>query len=488
MASLFLMPVFYMTASAAPYVPDDTAQQCAAPGDVLSIEQALRLAALRPTRAALRSQLYAELARLDVVADRPFVPRVSLYAQTLKTQASGTFGVDTEGARWLTTTYTAQAGVRTSWQGPIGTRLDLDVANSRQQIQPSTFAITNQPQVTLTLSQPLLKGAGLRVATAAQRQAQRARQVAYLQYAVNLADDSVAVANGYVQALSAQQQLIVAEDALKAARNVRDAMEHYLAAGVRPAADLRRAQLSVSQSETSLNSARALHQTAMLTLAPLVGCPLGREWRLQSPRVNLARQDATLRTDNDRDLPEIIIRRVALEDAELAQDVALNATKPDLSVLAGYSRVQGVGPSVNWSVGLSLNLPLNDYEAHANLTASRYRVRQAQSDLEQAHAQASVQLQSAALSVGSAQRQLLLAREQLRFATQVLEDEDARLRAGRSTLLEWQTALSTRATSQVALEQAEADVYLAQLGLWRARGTLLQELGVDVPVQDSDAL
>jgi outer membrane protein TolC len=479
-------------AVAKPSVADDAAQ-CPATGGELRIEQALRLSALRPARVGRVAQLLADLAQLDVAADKPYVPRVSVYAQGSKTQASGAPEWDSGAGQWLTTTNNGLAGVKSIWQGPLGTRLELDVANSRQRVQTDTLAVTGGPQTTLTLSQPLLRGAGARVATAAQRQAQRARQIAYLQYVLSLEDDSMAVVNGYLQALSAQQRLVVAEHALKAAHDINTAIAHYVTAGVRPTAHARQAQLSVSQSEANLNSARAQSQTAILNLAALVGCPVGREWKLNLPRLAPAPPgDVQPLPNSDQTLPELVIRRLALDDAELALDVATNATKPDVSILASYSRAKnvGIGVSSNWSVGLSLNLPLNDYEARANVTAARQRILQAQSALEQARERAAIQFRSATLAVDNARRQQQLAREQLRFAAQVLDDEDAMLRAGRSTLLEWQTALSTRSTSQVALEQAEADLYVAHLELWRAEGSLLRALGVDaqVPIPSSDAL
>ncbi|MDQ0086066.1 outer membrane protein TolC [Variovorax boronicumulans] len=460
-------------------------------GGALGIDRALRLAAQRPARAALRAQYLADSAQTEVVAEKLFVPRAYIEGQIQTARSSGAGG---GVADWRSTTDSKQAGLRMNWQGPMGTRLDLAVANVRQQTRPGQWTASTGLQTSLTVSQPLLRGAGVRVATATQRTARRALQVAELQFSLRLADDAMALVNAFAQALSAQQRVVVAQDALKAAQVVRQAIAQYLAAGVRAAADERQAQLSVSQQEANLNSARAAHETAMLNLAPLLGCPLPSDqrtgWRLEAPSKEHAPAPADAANSEQivDALPEFTMRRLALEDAELALDVAQNARKPDLSLVMTLARSPG-GPVIagtdashtaNSSVGLNLNLPLNDYEAEAAAAAAYQRVLQARSDLEQSRAELTARVRSAALGVGNAQRQLQLAREQLHFAVQVLGDEDARLRAGRSTLLEWQTALSTRSASQVALQQAELDVYVAQLSYWRAAGNLLQELGLNM--------
>jgi len=463
-------------------------------GGTLGIDQALRLAAQRPARVALRAQYLAESMQTEVVAEKLFVPRISIQgqAQTARSSSAGGGAADSR-----TTTDSKQAGLRVNWQGPLGTRLDLDVANVRQQTRPGEWTAGTGLQTSLTVSQPLLRGAGVRVATAAQRTAQRALQVADLQFSLRLADDAMALVNAYAQALSAQQRVVVAQAALQAAQVVRQAMAHYLAAGIRAASDERQAQLSVSQQEANLNSAHAAHETAILNLTPLLGCPLPSDqrssWRLEAPaqakgHTPLAPASLPDAAQSVDALPEFTMRQLALEDAELALDVARNARRPDLSLVMTLTRSPG-GPVISGtdpahtagsSIGVNLNLPLNDYEAEVASAAAYQRVLQARSDLEQSRAELTARVRSAALGVGNAQRQLQLAREQLRFAVQVLGDEDARLRAGRSALLEWQTALSTRSASQVALQQAELDVYVAQLSYWRAAGNLLQELGLDV--------
>lgn len=473
---------------------------CPMTGGTLGIDHALRLAAQRPARLALRAQYLAESMPTEVAADKPFVPRVFIQGQAQRAQSSGGGGGT---ADWRSTNDSQQAGLRANWQSPLGTRLDLDVAHVRQQTRPGEWTTSAGLQTSLTVSQPLLRGAGVRVTTAAQRTARRALQVTDLLFALRLADDAMVLVSAYAQTLSAQQRVVVAKDALQAAQAIRQAMAHYLAAGVRAAADERQAQLSVSQQEANLNSAHAAHETAMLSLAPLLGCPLPPDgssgWQLEPPAQTTGH--ALLEPDKPPAgvqsidaLPEFTMRRLALEDAELALDVAQDARRPDLSVVVALTRAPG-GPAIagtgaayaaGKSVGLSLNLPLNDYESKAAAAAAYQRVLQARSDLEQSRAELATRVRSAALGVGNAQRQLQLAREQLRFAVQVLGDEDARLRAGRSTLLEWQTALSTRSASQVAQQQAELDVYVAQLSYWRAAGNLLQELGLDVPTERGD--
>ncbi|KVN06943.1 hypothetical protein WJ62_05675 [Burkholderia diffusa] len=311
--------------------------------------------------------------------------------------------------------------------------------------------------------------------------------MARTQFDIDVAADVMNVIDSYLQVVSASKRVETAKDSLAAMRATLSAVQNFVATGRSSAAEARQAQFGVSQATATLHLAEAALQSAQLNLAPLLGCSSADTWAVSDID---AKEQAwwSAETPTIDELPDVRLKRLAVEDAEAALDVAKNALLPDLSVSASLSNTPttpvittatlGSLRLLQKAIAFTLSVPLNDYESKAAVSSTRQRLHQAEHNLDQTILNSSASLRDAQLAIDSAQRQLELARQQQTQAESVLADEESKLKLGKSSLLQLQTAQANQVSSRLAMNDAAIGMWRSRLHYRQVTGQLLSILGI----------
>lgn len=161
-----------------------------------------------------------------------------------------------------------------------GTEVRLSVGTASQQI-PGTFpdrspdVLFYNADTTLTVSQPLLRGLGRNVARRPLTSAELRREDAGRMQSLSEQQVAVDVAAAYYRVVSQQAFVEVARQSLKRSRELREASEAKLDAGLVSQLDSLRSQQLVAQAETQLFDAQSAVEDARDQLAFLMGRPSG---------------------------------------------------------------------------------------------------------------------------------------------------------------------------------------------------------------------
>jgi outer membrane protein TolC len=463
----------------APAPAQAQAQQAAAPSlpaGPLTLEQALKIAEARSESVAIAEVAITRNAGDQVRARAALFPQLSAaasYDRSLANEFQGVFDdVDFGGGDG-------------SGDGSGGGFEDLP------------FGRANTWRASLSFTQNLYSGGRIgaqrEIATVGRTSAEQALVSARGQLRFD-------VTQAYYDALLSERLVTIAQATLDQAGATLQQVQARFDAGTQPEFEVLRARVARDNQTPLLIRQRSNRDVAMLRLKQLLELPADYDLRLaddlgdaQLPPAPVFAErvgpvEAALRPTQPSSspllaapLPErnavaeaatvVSLRQAALKavEAERMPSVGLNST---------YSRIAyptGVFPTFdrsNWSVGISLNVPI--------LTGGRQRGDEmvARADVQQAELQHKQVQELAALDTRSSWAELVAARAAweatagtVQQATRAYEIADVRYQAGVSTQLEL-------SDSRLLLQQAEANRALAarDLQVARARVALLPEL------------
>ena len=127
----------------------------------------------------------------------------------------------------------------------------------------------------------------------------------------------------------------------------------------------------------------------------------------------------------------------------------------------------------NYAVGLSLNIPIRNRAAQAQLASDELTYRQQQLVLQRLENQVRVDVQNAMIGVSQARAQYIAAQKAQVLQAQTLDAETKKLALGASTIYNQILAERDLVTAQSNLVTAEAAYARARVELDRATGQIL---------------
>lgn len=351
--------------------------------------------------------------------------------------------------------------------------------------------------VTLTVTQPLLRGAGEGATMAAYRAAVRGLDAARRRRLAALTNASVRAATAYAALYVRERELDIGARATE-----RDAQELALtqkriSLGIVPASDLlRRQQVQASHAERE-TAARLAVADAERALRSELGLPEGGD-RLataldatppSAPPSREAVAGAAVASH-----PAVLAAREDVERRREQLTRARDAARPalDLSAYAGSTGFDPGNPAgalvqtarvqrAVYGVGLTFRYPWDNALGQADVeqaSAELARAETAQRRAEQEAARSAVALADA---VDSASARLALAEKAVALGAQALAAERDRYGQGRGTLFDVLSAEAAASDTERARAQAQADLMLARFSLRAATGELAVELAKAKP-------
>ncbi len=398
----------------------------------LTLPEAVFLA-LRSNR-AIRSQYLQRVAdRFSLrVAEATFDPRFGVTGGVTRSRSNGTN---------LTQ---ATLGPVVNIAAPTGAQFQfgwLGVQSNTRGSSPS-----GQGRATFQVIQPLLAGGGVDYAMAPVRIARIQEENSKLQLKSLVADQITQTITGYRTLLQAQEQLRIATEALRRARELASVNQALFAAGRLAQVELIQAETSIAQQELQLVGARNQHEAARLALLTLLAVNQNqRIWAVERPaaesaRVNAERALSVAATNQ----PDYLRTLLAVEISRINLDVARNQRLWDVSLVAGtgwaaqradLARTLGALAEVrnDFNIGLQFNIPLGQIAREQPEVNATIALRQSELAIEQARDRLRQAVEDVVRNIDTLRRQAELARRARELAGLQLEAELVKLQAGRSS-------------------------------------------------------
>ncbi|GAB6041250.1 TolC family protein [Endothiovibrio diazotrophicus] len=354
------------------------------------------------------------------VAEDTFTPTGRLTGSASRTAGDGT------RSDRLTVTPTL------NWKVPTGAELTLSWAESlnRDDAGNDSSAVR-----TVTVTQPLLQGAGTTVATAPVVQARNEERINVESLRSTLAGTVDSVVQAYRSLLQAQAELEIGRRSLERSRKLVEINRILIDNGRMARQELVQAEADVAAREVSLASAENAVDRARLTLLGLLALDrytaVDPVEPLDVPEVSLDYDRLSERALERR--PDYRQALLNLENRRLDRLLADDGRRPQLDLTGRYADTRGAGSGDDWTVGLNLEVPFFDRSQDLSPLRARIAVEKAETSLVDLRERIGREVLNGVRDVNIRRRQVDLARRSLALSEKKLEIERAKLQAGRSS-------------------------------------------------------
>lgn len=421
---------------------------------------------------------------------------LALYGSTPDTGESEQLSLRSGVARRFSGGLLAELSVETRWLS------DNDVT---QELDPR-YRTTLQ----IELNQPLLRNFGRDINLVQLRQARSRERQQVLEYLQD-AHDLIAQLEIAARRLATGNAVIgLRREAVQLAEILLRANREKYSRGLIAVTQVQEAETAVAERRLALSRARQERDLLFTELNAQLNQQLPESYRslalenlaviqLSGADENL---DSLYREARKKRL-EFKISASRLRRSRLTEKLAQNQLKPqlDLSLSAGLNGLSGdrrdtaagnpyAGPWVDslggvaehdgfeWRTGLQFSMPLGNREAQARLQQARFQVRAERYQAEDLESRVMNDLQQQLIRLRRGVEQLEIAEDFVRLAQRSLAQEERRVEEGLSDtfrLINFQEKLTD---ARIRYFETLVNYQLAEAGLARARGLLLQRHGI----------
>jgi len=252
----------------------------------------------------------------------------------------------------------------------------------------------------------------------------------------------LAVGNSYLQAIAAAARVETAEAQVKSAQALYDKASDQLKAGLTPAIDALRSQVELQTRQQQLIVARNNLAKSTLSVARIIGLPLGQPFVLTEKAPFQALTPLPLETYLQRAYSGRADYQAALTQvhgAELSRKAAVAGRYPSMDIDANFGDI-GVTPSQSngtWQVMGGINIPVfAGNRVHADILQADAQLKQARAQLGDLRGRVDYEVRTALLDLNAAAEQVDVARSSVELAEQALAQSQDRFSAGVADNLE----------------------------------------------------
>ena len=367
---------------------------------------------------------------------------------------------------------------------PITTGATLGLSTSLdRRATNSTFSTLNpayNSDVALTVSQPLLKGAGTAVNRAAIERTQLGVSIATLDFESQVLQVVRDTEAAYYNLVFAREQKLVKEHSLELAQQLYDENKNRKAAGVATDLDVLSAEVGVANARNGVLTAEQTVRDNEDQLIALIGqfefdTPLG-DVRLPADVDPAPSFDLSYKLARDHQ-PDFLATRASIQQLEIDANTAKNSRLPSLDLggalgFNGTDRTYGTAMTrvkdadgYNWEVDLSLSVPWGLHAGRARYRSAQASLRQQQARLQQVEQNLLVQVRAGVRAVETSRQSVAIFGQATQLAEKQYELELARFKAGLSTsrqVLQTQDDLEAARLNEL---QARIDLRIAYANL-----------------------
>lgn len=474
--------------------------------------------ALRNNLAIQVAEISPQSADLSVSrAQEKYYPTMSFnYSQRSNNSASYSWLESAEKTVTDSNNYSAQI----SQLIPLGGRFTASLSGSMTDTNQRATTINPRysGELRFNFSQPLLRDFGIKMTQRDIIVARNNFDISETQFYKTVQDTIYTITNAYWQLVYSIENLKVQRLALQLAQEFLAKNKLSVEIGTLSPMDVLSAESEVAAREASILAAEASVKNNEDTLKTLINLSEEEERGLRDvvalDKPTLEEQKVAL----DQALmiamekrPDLKINRIDLKNLELNLSYARNQLLPNLSFTASYwspgvagtrliydnplfGNIIGTVPGSsrdamkdafnfkykNWSVGLTLDIPLNNILSGANYAQTKLAMEQALLSLENQEKQVVLEIRNAVRSLETSYKQVAAYKLSRELAEKKLQAEEEKLRVGLSTnyfVLQYQRDLTTQRTAEL---QAVINYNMAIVRLDQATGVLLEKKNIKV--------
>ncbi len=381
---------------------------------------------------------------------------------------------------------------------PTGAQVSLSGTvdrNAQTYASSYPFNPAYNSDVALTVTQPLLRGAGPAVNRAAIARSRLGVGIARLNFKSQVLQVVRDTEVAYYNLVFAREQLKVKEHSLGLAQRLYDENKIRRQTGVATDLDVMSAEVGIATARNGVVTAQQAVHNSEDALVALIGQfefdqPLGTVALLpyQEPTPAF---DLSYKLARDHQ-PDYLAAQDAIKQLQLDARTARNAALPTLNLggTVGYNGLDHTargaidsasnGDGHNWELDLTLSVPWGLHADRARYRAAMAGLRQEETRLRQLDQNLLVQVRSAVRAVDTNQQSVEINREATRLATSQYELELARFKAGLSTsrlVLQVQDDLETARVNELL---AEVNLRIAISNLHQLESSSLQQYHIAI--------
>lgn len=431
----------------------------------ISLTEAVALG-LRDNRTIKSAYLSRIAQKFDLfVAGTRFRPRISVAADVFRAWSGGVSSTQSN--------VTPQVGVLL----PTGANAGFSWARNDRFQDGQHFA---SEVSTFSVSQPLLRGAGPDINLAPIRRARLQERINQLGLKNTVSNAVSSIVFAYRGLVQAQEQVRLAELALKRTRDLLETNRALIAAGRMAAADIVQTESGVANQEVAVLQAGQTRTSAQLALLQLLALDLSTNIvagdSIDTGRVAID-LDKALELGRSARM-DLLSSELAVEQGRISLREAKNNRLWDLSATGSVSRFRGsdalrspLDGDTDKRVGLTLNIPIGgDYAPRQGEINATVALRQAEIAYQDTSQAAESQIRDAVQSVEASWLQLEAARRARNLAARALDIQREKLNFGRASNFE---VLSFEAD----LRAADAQELSAKINYLNQLTSLDQQIG-----------
>jgi outer membrane protein TolC len=398
-----------------------------------------------------------------------------------------------------------------------GTQVEVDVNNAAQVLYGSQGKLDpySQPNTSVTLTQPLLKGFGREVNLRYLKIGAINQKISRLLFYQQLISTVYGISRLYYDLVSLNENAAVKRQVLTAAEKLLSDDQQQVEQGTLAPLELTRAQSLVTSSRLDLIQAEGLvHQQEVILKSQLsrqgTGDPVLAQLPIQPldvikvPATDATPTLQTLVTEALNTRPDLAQATLQAESGEISAGASRNAAKPEVDLIANFQTrgstespfttlgtagtgilttpadlgVAGLRTSRIYQAGIQFNLPLVNRVAQADAARDLLQLRQVQARTQLLANQVREDVENSLIALRTARSALDAAVESRKYQEQLVDAERDKLTVGASTnflVIQQESYLAQARSTEVAARS----VYIkAQVALDRSVGDLLDKNGI----------
>lgn len=465
--------------------------------DPLTLETAIAQALEANFDVLIQRVTARSTAEAEAIAQADFDPTVTVTANTRQTQSARTT-VDSNGNIIPGTGARIDnddASISLSKRTPLGTTItgttNLNRRDSNRNPTPPDPAYDSD--VSITVRQPLLKGAGTAINNAALERARLGTERARADFAAQVFTVVRDIEVAYSNLAYAREQVGIRTFSLEVRKKLLEENRARRDTGVATELEVLQAEVGVATAARDLLLARQTARDREDELLELLGRetfenPVGA---VALPPVALPAIDIAASLERARaNTPEYFSALASIRQQEIDVRTAKNARLPqlDLSATAGYTNTDEElrssnadlwdGRGYNWRVGASLSFPWGFREERARIRVARAGREREELRLAQIEQNILVSVRNAVRALETSAENLRLSSLTAELRSREYETEKARYDSGLSTFRRVQESQDDLDLARLAELQAKVNLRAAQANLDRLEGTAADRYGI----------
>lgn len=296
----------------------------------------------------------------------------------------------------------------------------------------------------LAIIQPLLRGAGWDVTTAPLRLARITEQSNRLNLKAGVAQTITTIITTYRELLRSQEQLTIAQEALKRANALLEVNRALISAGRMAEFEIVQTEADIASQELGVEEARNQVDVNRLSLLRLLALDMSSRIHaseaLQAAKISIDQREALRLAQIQQ--PEYLATLLGSQQADLNLVIAKDQSRWDVSLVAGanqtrsrYDNDTSNGSDRRWDsyAGVQVQIPIGDLSTRQAEVHARVNVENQEILLADARQVLERDVNNVVRDLGTRWRQYEIAQRASELSKRKLDIEREKLSAGRSS-------------------------------------------------------